>query len=33
VLALEQVWSVTPGSPVKELAYAYVDYMLRPDVQ
>ena len=26
-------WNVTPGSKVKELAYAYIDYMLRPDVQ
>lgn len=33
VVALEQVLSVTPGSKVKELAHAYVDYMLRPDVQ
>jgi putative spermidine/putrescine transport system substrate-binding protein len=33
VLALEQVWTVTPGSKVKELAYAYVDFMLRPEVQ
>ena len=33
VVALEQVLNVTPGSPVKELAYAYIDYMLRPDVQ
>jgi putative spermidine/putrescine transport system substrate-binding protein len=33
VLSLEQVWTVTPGSKVKELAYAYVDYVLRPDVQ
>ena len=33
VLALEQVWTVTPGSKVKELAYAYIDFMLRPDVQ
>jgi putative spermidine/putrescine transport system substrate-binding protein len=33
VLALEQVLNVTPGSKVKELAFAYVDYMLRPDVQ
>ena len=33
VLALEQVLNVTPGSRVKELAYAYIDYMLRPDVQ
>src|SRR5207302_6150036 len=30
VLALEQVWSVTAGSKVKELAYAYIDFMLRP---
>src|SRR5947207_8057362 len=27
VLALEQVWSVTPGSKVKDLAYAYIDFM------
>ena len=33
VIALEQVLNVTPGSKVKELAYAYIDYMLRPDVQ
>jgi putative spermidine/putrescine transport system substrate-binding protein len=33
VLSLEQVLTVTPGSKVKELAYAYIDYMLRPDVQ
>jgi len=33
VLALEQVLNVTPGSKVKELAFAYIDYMLRPDVQ
>jgi len=33
VLSLEQVWTVTPGSKVKELAYAYIDFMLRPDVQ
>lgn len=33
VPSLEQVLAVTPGSRVKELAYAYVDYMLRPDVQ
>lgn len=33
VPALEQVLTVTPGSKVKQLAYAYVDYMLRPDVQ
>jgi putative spermidine/putrescine transport system substrate-binding protein len=33
VLALEQVLSVTSGSQKKELAYAYIDFMLRPDVQ
>jgi putative spermidine/putrescine transport system substrate-binding protein len=33
VVALEQVLTVTPGSKVRELAHAYVDYMLRPDVQ
>jgi len=33
VLALEQVLSVTPGSKVKELAHAYIDFMLRPDIQ
>src|SRR5215472_8309767 len=33
VLALEQVWTVTPGSKVKELAYAYVNFILRPEVQ
>lgn len=33
VLALEQVLNVTPGSNVKELAFAYIDFMLRPDIQ
>ncbi|MEI8143870.1 MAG: extracellular solute-binding protein [Alphaproteobacteria bacterium] len=33
VLALEQVLNPTPGSKVKELAHAYIDYMLREDVQ
>ncbi len=33
VMALEQVLSITPGSAVKELGHAYIDYMLRPDVQ
>lgn len=33
VLALEQVLSITPGSAVKELGHAYINYMLRPDVQ
>jgi putative spermidine/putrescine transport system substrate-binding protein len=33
VLSLEQVWTVTPGSKVKELAYAYINFILSPDVQ
>jgi putative spermidine/putrescine transport system substrate-binding protein len=33
VLALEQVLAITPGSKMKELANAYVNYMLRPAVQ
>ncbi len=33
VLALEQVLAITPGSKVKELAYAWIDFMLRPDIQ
>ena len=33
VLSLEQVLTITPGSKMKELANAYVDYMLRPEVQ
>src|SRR5438067_8066671 len=33
VMALEQVLNVSPGSKVKELAYAYIDFMLRPSVQ
>ncbi|MBW1713563.1 MAG: extracellular solute-binding protein, partial [Deltaproteobacteria bacterium] len=33
VLALEQVWSVTKGSQKKELAYAYLDYILSPKIQ
>ena len=33
VLALEQVLSITPGSKVKELAHAYVNYMLSAPVQ
>ncbi|MBS0519241.1 MAG: extracellular solute-binding protein [Proteobacteria bacterium] len=33
VMALEQVLNVTPGSKVKELAFAYIDFMLRPEVQ
>lgn len=33
VLALEQVLNVCPGSKVKELAFAYIDFMLRPDIQ
>ena len=31
--ANRQSRTVTPGSKVKELTYAYVDYILRPDVQ
>ncbi len=33
VMILDQCLNLTPGSPRKELAYAYIDYMLRPDVQ
>ena len=33
VLSLEQVLTITPGSKVKELANAYVNYMLSPPVQ
>ena len=33
VLALEQVYSVTKGSDKKELAYAFINYMLSPKVQ
>ncbi|MGJ4946189.1 ABC transporter substrate-binding protein [Bradyrhizobium sp. HKCCYLS1011] len=33
VLSLEQVLTITPGSKMKELANAYVNYMLRPEVQ
>jgi putative spermidine/putrescine transport system substrate-binding protein len=33
VLSLEQVWTVTPGSKVKELAYQYVNYILSPQAQ
>jgi putative spermidine/putrescine transport system substrate-binding protein len=33
VLSLEQVLNVTPGTKVKELAFAYIDFMLRPDIQ
>jgi putative spermidine/putrescine transport system substrate-binding protein len=33
VLALEQVLNVTTGSKVKELAHAYIDFMLRPEIQ
>jgi putative spermidine/putrescine transport system substrate-binding protein len=33
VLALEQVWNIAPGTKVRELANAYIDYILRPDVQ
>jgi len=33
VIALEQVLSVTSGSKRKELAHAYIDYMLSPPIQ
>jgi putative spermidine/putrescine transport system substrate-binding protein len=33
VLALEQVLNITPGTQKRELAEAYVNFMLRPDVQ
>jgi putative spermidine/putrescine transport system substrate-binding protein len=33
VLALEQVLALTPGTKVRELANAYVNYMLSPSVQ
>ncbi|MBV8394528.1 MAG: extracellular solute-binding protein [Alphaproteobacteria bacterium] len=33
VMALEQVLNVAPGSKVKELAFAYIDFMLRPAIQ
>jgi putative spermidine/putrescine transport system substrate-binding protein len=33
VLSLEQVLTITPGTKMKELANAYVNYMLRPEVQ
>lgn len=33
VLALEQVLNVTTGTQVKELAHAYIDFMLRPEIQ
>lgn len=33
VLSLEQVWNITPGTKVRELANAYINYILRPDVQ
>src|SRR6187401_2447254 len=33
VLSLEQVWNITPGTKVRELANAYVNFILRPDIQ
>ncbi|MEF2070313.1 ABC transporter substrate-binding protein [Consotaella aegiceratis] len=33
VLALEQVLTVTPGTQKRELANAFINFMLRPDVQ
>jgi putative spermidine/putrescine transport system substrate-binding protein len=32
-MSLEQVLNVTPGSKVKELAFGYIDFMLRPAIQ
>jgi putative spermidine/putrescine transport system substrate-binding protein len=31
--ALEQTFAVTVGSQVKELAFAYIDFILRPEIQ
>jgi putative spermidine/putrescine transport system substrate-binding protein len=33
VIALEQVLTITPGTKKRELATAFVNFMLRPDVQ
>jgi len=33
VLALEQVLNITPGTKKRELAEAYINFMLRPDIQ
>ena len=33
MLSLEQVWNITPGTKVSELANAYIDFILRPDIQ
>jgi putative spermidine/putrescine transport system substrate-binding protein len=33
VLALEQVWSITPGTKVRELANACVNFILCPEAQ
>src|SRR5947209_1091801 len=33
VLSLEQVWNITPGTKMRELANAYINFMLSPDVQ
>jgi putative spermidine/putrescine transport system substrate-binding protein len=33
VLSLEQVWNITPGTKVRELANAYINFILRPDIQ
>ncbi len=33
VLSLEQVWNITPGTKVRELANAYVNFILRADIQ
>ena len=33
VLSLEQVWNITPGTKMRELANRYINYILSPDVQ
>src|SRR5262249_53574315 len=33
VIALEQALTITPGSQAQELGNAYIDFMLRPDIQ
>ena len=33
MLSLEQVLTLTPGTKVRELANAYINYILRPNVQ
>ena len=33
VLSLEQVWNITPGTKMRELASQYINFILSPDVQ